>query len=450
VSDSPQAPLPGRAIAVRQRLCIVLPTSGAFDSRSQRIADSMVERGHEVTIIARRASGLPNDETMPEGWRIVRVPVSAVDGLPVPRIIRTAIANRRNRASGRSNAAAGPRTSAIRQGSRRGAPGRAIRSVWRMVAIGLTVRSQIGQARLVAPNADIYHGMAYMGVPVALALGRRQAVNAVIYDARDIYVDAHNLARLPRPARALLGRVERRWARRANRVVTVNQGYAEVMAARWGMRLPLVVMNCSDARLAPRDRRFHDRFGLSAETAVVLYHGGLSPERGIEQLIAAMAQLPRCVLVLMGYGALESRLPAMIAEHGLADRVRLLPPVPPGELLDWVAAADIAAMPIQASTLNHRLTTPNKLFEAMAAGVPVVASDLPGMSRIIAETGCGLTCDPADPSSIAAAIRRIVDDPTAAKRMGAAGLAAASGTYSWTGQVEKLAAEYTSLTGPAW
>jgi glycosyltransferase involved in cell wall biosynthesis len=107
-------------------------------------------------------------------------------------------------------------------------------------------------------------------------------------------------------------------------------------------------------------------------------------------------------------------------------------------------------MPIQASTLNHRLTTPNKLFEAMAAGVPVVASDLPGMSRIIEETGCGLTCDPADPSSIAAAIRRIVDDPTAAERMSAAGLAAASGTYSWTGQVEKLAAEYTRLTGSPW
>jgi glycosyltransferase involved in cell wall biosynthesis len=272
----------------------------------------------------------------------------------------------------------------------------------------------------------------------------------VIYDARDIYVDAHNLARLPRPARALLGRVERNWARKADRVVTVNNGYAEVMAARWGMRLPLVVMNCSDARRAPRDRRFHDRFDLSADTPVVLYHGGLTPDRGIEQLIAAIAQMPRCVLVLMGYGVLEARLPAMIAEHGIVDRVRLLPPVPPGELLDWVAAADIAAMPIQASTLNHRLTTPNKLFEAMAAGVPVVASDLPGMSHIIAETGCGLTCDPADPSSIAAAISRIVDDPAVRERMGAAGLAAASRPYSWTGQIEELAAEYTRLTDSPW
>ena len=53
----------------------------------------------------------------------------------------------------------------------------------------------------------------------------------------------------------------------------------------------------------------------------------------------------------------------------------------PTELLDWVAAADVVAMPIQPSTLNHRLTTPNKLFEALAAGVPVVASDLPGHGR---------------------------------------------------------------------
>src|SRR5207244_13156338 len=99
---------------------------------------------------------------------------------------------------------------------------------------------------------------------------RRGRRTAVLYGGRDIYVDAHNLARRPGPARALLGRVERRWARKADRVITVNNGYAEVMAARWRMRLPLVVMNCSDARRGPRDRRFHDRFGLAAATPVVL------------------------------------------------------------------------------------------------------------------------------------------------------------------------------------
>ena len=108
-------------------------------------------------------------------------------------------------------------------------------------------------------------------------------------------------------------------------------------------------------------------------------------------------------------------------------------------------------MPIQPTTLNHRLTTPNKLFEAMAAGVPVVASDLPGMAPIVRETGVGLVVDPTDASAIAAACREILDAPVeerAAWRRRA--LDATRETYNWERQADILFDEYGRLTGRPW
>jgi glycosyltransferase involved in cell wall biosynthesis len=237
--------------------------------------------------------------------------------------------------------------------------------------------------------------------------------------------------------------------------MTVNRPYAEVMARSFKLGLPAIVMNCSYRR-PPRapdaPRLLHEGLGLPPTDQVVLYHGGLAPERGIEQLIAALPELPVDVhLVLLGYGPLQAELAKEAADPRHGGRLHLLPAVPPEDLLDWVGSADVVTMPIQPSTLNHRLTTPNKLFEAMAAGAPVVASDLPGMAPIVRETGCGVLCDPTDVASIAAAIRTILDAPPAERQAYRdRALAAAQDPYSWESQVEVLLAEYGRLTGRPW
>ena len=107
-------------------------------------------------------------------------------------------------------------------------------------------------------------------------------------------------------------------------------------------------------------------------------------------------------------------------------------------------------MPIQPTTLNHRLTTPNKLFEAMAAGVPVLASDLPGMSTIVRETGCGRLVDPARTDQIAAALRDMLEHPADRAAMGSRALDAVRDRYNWPSQAANLFAEYGRLTGSTW
>ncbi|HEY8987670.1 MAG TPA: glycosyltransferase, partial [Candidatus Limnocylindrales bacterium] len=94
---------------VRQRCTLVLPSSGAFDSRAWRIASALAARGHDVTVMARLESGLETREDDPAGYRIIRVPVSAVSGLPRP--LRSLAARvRGDRGRGHATASAGART----------------------------------------------------------------------------------------------------------------------------------------------------------------------------------------------------------------------------------------------------------------------------------------------------------------------------------------------------
>ena len=466
---------------VPQHLVLVLPSTGEFDSRTYRIATTCVARGHTVTVVARHRAGLPLRDEHPAGFTLIRVLATAEDGMPMRPLVRAGrVAVRRLESlvtrrpyqppgTPRDGAAGAPPAPGSRSGSAPAATKgvtdspaetarrvpvhvRAWMGVYRRLAIPLQIRSHRRNAARAAHKGDLVHGMAFMGIPVALTVGKRDG-SPVVYDARDIHLEARNLARMGRPARWLLGRTERGWAQAATRVISVNDAYADVLAARWPIERPLVVMNCSYRYTppTPRERRFHDALGLPGHHKVVLYHGGLFAWRGIEQLVEAIRDVPDATLVLMGYGVFEPTLRAWEADPSLGGKVRVLDAVPPAELHDWVAAADVIGMPIQGDTLNHRLTTPNKLFEAMAAGVPAVVSDLPGMSAIVKDAGSGILVDPTDVPAIAAAIRSITslsDEDWQAWRERC--LAAAHDRYNWETQVEKLLDLYTELTGQRW
>ncbi len=399
--EQPNSPVPQRAV-------IVLPSSGEFDGRAHKIAAGLSARGHEVTVIARPGPDLAADAMDPSGYRIRRMGRAIQAGLPSP-----------------------------------------VRQLRQLEAIA---RQRTAAVALAPRPPDLIHAMGLMGLPVGIAV-RSRLGGKLVYDARDLYTEAGTLARLPAPLRRLIGIAERRWARAADRVVTVNDALADILLARFGGERPLVVMNTSLPRPAndPQPHRLHDRLGLKIGTPIVLYQGGFSPGRGIPELIAAMLDVPDAHLVLLGYGRLAADLRTLVDRSGIEARVSILPAVPPGELLDWVASADLVAIPIQGDTLNHRLATPNKLFEALAAGVPVVASNLPGMASIVRELDAGILVDPTRPADIAAAIRGLLELPPAERAAARARVRdMAAARYGWPLQFERLLLEYARLTGRPW
>jgi glycosyltransferase involved in cell wall biosynthesis len=406
---------PASRSPVAQRIALVLPSTGEFDSRAERLAASLAERGHAVTVLARWAPDLARAEVRGR-IRIVRVPVSAADGAPGAARLHRLLAG------------------------------------VRPIRVWLETRSQGRAIRQVAPEVDVVHAMAFLGLAASRWLRIRRPRPRIVFDARDIYAEARNIARLPRPARWLFRAIERRWARAAAAIVTTNEAYAEVMRARFGRPI-VVVMNAPRASDQPAlgGRRFHEALSLPTTAQVVLYHGGLDRDRGIEVLLDAVPDLPpEAVVVLMGYGPLEP----MLRERMTATkdpRWHLLPAVPPAELLAWVASADVVAIPIQPTSLNHLLTTPNKLFEALAAGVPVVAADLPGIAAIVRETGIGVLCDPTSPSAVAEAVREVLAwDAATRATIRQRARAAVRERYSWEAQVTGLLDAYGRITGQAW
>jgi glycosyltransferase involved in cell wall biosynthesis len=301
-------------------------------------------------------------------------------------------------------------------------------------------------------GAEVWQSEGLVTLPVALAL-RRKLGGVVVYDSRDLHVESGRFARLPGPWRRLLAGRERAWARSADALVTVNRPYARELERTLGRAATIVfngplAANPGDA--TPPLRLFHQRLGLSATTRVALAVGAIVPNRGIEQACDAIGMVDDAVLVVVGDGEAKPRITTWAQTLPHAERIKFLDAVAPDALPRLTAAADVAVMAIQPSTLNHRLTTPTRLFDALGAGLPVVASELPGMAEIVRETGCGVLCDPTSPADIARAMREVLDAPDdrrAAWR--AASLAAARGPYAWGRQVDTLLALYESIAPEA-
>jgi glycosyltransferase involved in cell wall biosynthesis len=319
------------------------------------------------------------------------------------------------------------------------------------------VRAQGRAARTIAMEVDIVHAMGFLALPVAVGVAARARAR-LVYDARDLYVESNNIARLPAPLRALFAWREGRWARRASRVFTVNEVLADELERRFRLRRPVVVMN-GQAPWDPPDpapNRIRGRLALGPDRKVALYHGGLMPDRGLDRLIAAMPQpgLESTDLVIMGSGMMEGRLRELAAASPARGRIHFLPPVAPDDLLDWVASSDVGVMPNQPTTLNERLSTPNKLFECLAAGTPVVSSDFPERRRIVMDGPdgpLGRVCDPTSPASIATAIREIVRlSPADAAELRERCRRAGRDRFGWPAQLGRALEAYGELTGRPW
>jgi glycosyltransferase involved in cell wall biosynthesis len=290
---------------------------------------------------------------------------------------------------------------------------------------------------------DVYHAHDLVTLPAAWAARLRRG-GRVVYDAHELFTE---LARLDRLSRAVFRVLETLLISRADRVLTVNDSIAAELARRYRVPLPLVLRNCPRTfgrRPDGTRSTLRARAQVPKGTPIVLYQGLYMPHRGLENLVRAAAGFARARLVFMGWGPLLDGLKSLAATEGVSDRVTFIDPVPMDDLLEVTAGADLGVIPYRNVGLNNFYTSPNKLFEYAAAGVPVVASAFPELVKVVEGQQIGRTFDPDDPASIADAVNAALEDPAERARL-RNNAAAAAGRFTWEGEARILLEAYQSL-----
>jgi len=384
------------------------------DYRVLKEAASVARAGYRVTVVAVNTYG-PLEQESRDGFEIVRVPVERA---------RTRVGRYINLFP---------------------------RAMWRMAAVARRV------------GATIYHAHdADATVPAWLA-ARRVPGARLVYDAHEVgFLSLSEMWHYYPFSWITIPGVINGWAwqslfewiirHKTDAVITVNDVLADLQAAHYGIPRPAVVMNCPPRAEAPaaRSTRLAERIGVAPETPIVICSGMFALDRGdgpgLENLLRAATLLHRGVVVLMGNVGTHPQfepLRALATSAGLAGRAFVLPPVPPAEVASYLAGASIGVIPLQLRGLA-RYASPNKLFEYLAVGLPVVYGDMPPVHAICEQYGCGLPCDPTSPASLAAAINRLLDDADLYGRMRAGALAAAR-VYNWEAQEQVLLDVYRRL-----
>ncbi|MGP3507879.1 glycosyltransferase [Paracidovorax citrulli] len=209
--------------------------------------------------------------------------------------------------------------------------------------------------------------------------------------------------------------LEKKYIGLADAIITVNASIAEVIGHQYGVAPVHVVQNVVDAPpgLFSAEKMLRTSIGLGHEERIVLYQGGLSAGRNLRAIVLAMKSVRNksIRLVFLGDGEEFDDLKDLVRTERLDQRVFFHPRVAQDYLPFYTSDADIGIIPYVANCLNNRLCTPNKLYEFLAFGIPVLGTDLVEVRRILDTYECGCVVDMARPESIGAAIDAVFSDP---------------------------------------
>jgi glycosyltransferase involved in cell wall biosynthesis len=230
----------------------------------------------------------------------------------------------------------------------------------------------------------------------------------LVYDSHEYFTEAEGLTNRPLPKKVWLS-IEGFIFPKLKHVITVNETIAGIYRALYHVPVHVVrnvPMLREEVVVASREA-----LGLPTEKRIILLQGAyIDPDRGGMELAQSMEFLPDALLLIIGSGRDLENIKREVTKKNLEERVRFIAKVPFRELQQYTAVADVGVSLDKPLHLNYAYSLPNKLFDYIHAGLPVLVSDLPELRRIVEGYNLGRVVSRVEPREIATALQEMFSD----------------------------------------
>jgi glycosyltransferase involved in cell wall biosynthesis len=230
----------------------------------------------------------------------------------------------------------------------------------------------------------------------------------LVYDSHEYFTGVPEIQNRPF-VKWVWKSIERSFFPYLKNVMTVSDSIAVQYEHEYGLR-PVTVRNCS-MRTGDITSYTHEELGINPGNLLLILQGtGINIDRGGEELIDAVNLAPNISLLIIGSGDQFEYLTRKVTTQGLKERIRFIPKCSWLALMKYTRSADAGLSLDKDSNLNYKFSLPNKLFDYISAGIPVIASDLTEISGILSEFKCGIVISEVTPEEISKAITALRDN----------------------------------------
>ena len=257
----------------------------------------------------------------------------------------------------------------------------------------------------------------------------------MVYDSHEYFTETPELVHRPK-VQKVWKTIEQFVVPKLDEMITVCDSIAELFEKKYSVKCH-VIRNIP-ARKALPAKGDKKALALPADKHLLVLQGsGINIQRGAEELVQAMQYLDDCFLMVIGGGDVLPTLKQMVVSQHLDGRVLFLPRMPYAQMMAYTQLAEFGFCLDKDTNLNYRFSLPNKLFDFIQAGVPIVASHLIEIEKIIRKYDLGLFVENHAPRTIADTIREGFSDTERIARW-KSNLALAANDLCWENEKQKL------------